>query len=87
MTHKSIEEMSEQELAILGRNLNNVICKALNIDPSRVRRVIIDSPWDEAVTVHVELFGTKLLRLDWKTLLDGGEVKTVNAATGEVELK
>lgn len=70
--------MAEKELAILGQRLNAVLCEAMNIDPSRVRRIIIDSAWNDAVFVHVELLGTKMLQLDWKTLLDGARIGAVN---------
>ncbi|MBF9643266.1 hypothetical protein IAI26_10885, partial [Streptococcus pseudopneumoniae] len=51
--------MAQQELGILGMRLNEQVCKALNIDDSRVRRIVIDSVFDEPVKVYVELFGTQ----------------------------
>lgn len=70
--------MAQQELGILGMRLNEQVCKALNIDDSRVRRIVIDSVFDEPVKVYVELFGTQMVQLDWDTLLNCGEVTVIN---------
>jgi len=70
--------MAQRELGILGMRLNEQVCKALNIEESRVRRIVIDSVFDEPVKVYVELFGTQMVQLDWDTLLNGGEVTVIN---------
>lgn len=75
--------MTNEELGILGMRLNEKLCEALNLDNTRVRRIIIDSVFDEPVRVYIELLGTKMLQLDWNTLLNGSDVTVVNEATSE----
>lgn len=51
------------------------ICKAIGIDPSLTRRIIIDFPCDDFVKIYIEMYGSKeVLTIDWKQALDGAQV-------------
>lgn len=55
---------------IKGQAFMLAVCKALNIDPSTVRRVVIDARVDSMLMVYTEHFGTeKLLEIDLEDLM------------------
>jgi len=46
--------MGEASMAIVGRQILRDLCKALGIDPSLVRKLTLEVPFDDVVTVTVE---------------------------------
>lgn len=58
----------------LGRELNKAICDALDIDESRVLRIIIVSEYNELVQVKIDMAPKDMTALDWRTLLSKSQV-------------
>jgi len=46
---------------VLGNELLKQICEKIGIDYNLTRRVVLDIPYDDVVTVYVEKLGTKAL--------------------------
>ncbi len=52
--------------AILGKVLLDLLAPALDLDGQKVRRVVLDIPYDGAVKVYVErLADTRALEIQW----------------------
>lgn len=61
---------------LLGRDLLVALCKALNIEEPKVRRIVLDVRFDAAVIAYIEQFGTnKLLEINWAGDLKETEIK------------
>lgn len=61
--------------------LGEIVCKAMDIDPDQVARIIIDinATKNDPVFVYVEMVASlKMLELDWETCLKGAEIKVVD---------
>ncbi len=72
--------MSDQ--IVLGKELGKRICEKLGL--KRVRRLVIDIPYDGVVTVYVEQLGTTaLLNIDMQS--DGIKIKEVEPTSEEKE--
>lgn len=55
------------EYIISGETVTGEICKALDIDPGRVRRIILDLPADGMVVAYVEMIAdTRFLDIKWE---------------------
>lgn len=53
---------------IHAREFLRKVCEAVSVDFSTVRRVVLDIPFDNYVTVYVEQLGTnKLLEIDMQS--------------------
>ena len=64
--------------AISGKQLLEQICNKIDVDFKTVRRVVLDIPYDNVITVYVEKLGTtKLLDIDMQS--DGIKIKEVGA--------
>lgn len=64
------------EQAILGRDLLMMLAKALNIEETKVRRIVLDVRFDAAVVAYIEQFGTrKLIDINWSGNLQDTKIK------------
>jgi len=64
--------------AISGNKLLEQVCNKIDVDVNTVRRVVLDIPYNNVVTVYVEKLGTtKLLDIDMQS--DGIKIKEVGA--------
>lgn len=71
--------MASEGRILRGRDLITAVCKALDIDDTRVRRVIISADFDDVVVVYVTHIGDdRLLQVDWNNTLK--EVKKVDTS-------
>ena len=63
---------------ISGNKLLEQLCNKIDIDPKTVRRVVLDVPYNNVITVYIEKLGTsKLLEIDMQS--DGIKIKEVGA--------
>lgn len=61
---------------ITGADLMAIIAKAIGLDDSTVRRVILDIPYDDVITVYTESIGDeRLLKIDYSGIKCGLEIK------------
>lgn len=55
-----------QQRKIIGWQLIPVLAEALGIEADTIRRIVIDAPYNNVVTVYVERVGTAgLLEVSW----------------------
>ena len=61
------------------------VCKALGLDPGKVRRVVLDlNIGSEPLTAYVEMYGDeRFLNLKWE--LDGVRIEYPDGLSGEAE--
>lgn len=60
---------------VFGHALGKIICEAMDLDPDKVARIIVDLPAHGAAVLYVQMFGsTKLLDIDWGMELRGIKV-------------
>ena len=61
-----------------GSQFIAAICKALDIDPDNVQRVVIDGAVGDVTRVYVQYLGTKnLLTFDFDKFIKGEDVEVV----------
>lgn len=71
--------MASERRLLRGRDFIAVVCKALDIDDTMVRRVIISADVDDVVVVYVTHIGDdRLLQVDWNSTLK--EVKKADTS-------
>ena len=71
--------------AVSGIEFADTICRALDLEPTKVGRIIIDARADEPgpARVYVEMYGSRsMLDLDWSAGLKGAEIKIVDREEG-----
>lgn len=62
-----------------GDDLGKLLCEAIGLDHSRVRRVILDVEAGAVVRIFVETHGSRqLLDLDWSRGLQGAEITALD---------
>ena len=70
--------MEDVFLAASMWKLAEVLCKALEIDERKVRRIIIDcdATRPDPAVVYIEMWASnKILELDWSTHLEGAKIE------------
>jgi len=65
---------------ILGRKLMETIAPAIGLEVGHLRRIVIDAPLDDVVSVYIELVGDeRLLEINWAGDLKDGEIVMVES--------
>jgi len=58
-----------------GHELGKVICEAMDLDPNKVARIILDCPAHGLVALYIQMWGSaELLDVDWGAELKGVKV-------------
>ncbi len=78
-------EAKEHHSAILGSDLMNMLLDQGVLKKSdKIRRVIIDAPFDGPVTMFIERYGDeRCLALDWSAFRGGTRIMTVDQVEQE----
>jgi len=78
-----MSDTPKRHTAILSDALMDVICRAFEIPPDRVRRIVVDTQVGRKVSVYIEFVGDeRLLAMDWPHF--GPDDFTINR-TGTLE--